>query len=642
VEPLPPVTPSVVSLGAPVDMLVERRTAPLVSRRGVRRLLSAGPEPYRPLRRASGILELIDLAADSLPDPLSLLSATCRTAGAAAAEITVFDGRTARWSTEPGRVLDGEPTVVSFDLRFEGEVFGLLSLLPQMPFEDHPLDREAAEVAAGILGMSFGSVKLSARLAAELDDHEHALKHDLLTGMANRVAFDHAVERALSEVARGVGSIQTGGASQPNGAALVVLDLNRFKEVNAGFGHAVGDLVVAEIADRLSRSMPEHAIAARIGGDSFAVLLHGVADVEEAFALGVKLLQALDGPIEVEGAALHVNTAMGIAFAPEHGVTRSVLAQRADMALYAAKEHPESTLRLWEPSQDRVSSQQLELVVDLRDAIDQGSLEVHYQPKTNIATDSVIGVEALVRWKHPIRGWVRPDEMIPLAEHTGLIHDLTWFVLHTALAQCARWQRSGLPLHVAVNLPARSLRDPNLPQDVSNALQMSGLAGKWLTLEITESEFTTDSDVSRVVMAGLRELGVRLSIDDFGTGYSALSYLARLHVDELKIDKSFVTNLHDNDANLSIVRAIIDVAQGFGLETVAEGVEDQVVLDRLSVMGCTTAQGYLLSPPLAADPMSVWLVDRASKDRARSSSYVPSPAGSARTVSPLHLVKDSN
>jgi diguanylate cyclase (GGDEF)-like protein len=631
---VPPESPSVVTLVAPVDILVERRSAPLAARRGVRRILSAGSEPYRPLRRASGILELIDLAADALPDPLSLLAATCRTAGAAAAEVTVFDGRTARWSTEPGRVLDGEPTVVTFDLRFEGEVFGSLSLLPQIPAEEHPLDREAAEVAAGILGMSFGSVKLSARLAAELDDHEHALKHDLLTGMANRVAFDHAVDRALSDVTRSVGSIQAGGSIHPIGAALVVLDLNRFKEVNAGFGHAVGDLVVAEIADRLLRNMPERAIAARIGGDSFAVLLHGVGDVEEAYALGEKLLQGLDGPIEVEGAALHVNTAMGVAFAPEHGVTRSVLAQRADMALYAAKEHPESTLRLWDPSQDRVSSQQLELVVDLRDAIDQGTLEVHYQPKTNIATDSVVGVEALVRWKHPIRGWVTPDEMIPLAEHTGLIHDLTWFVLHTALAQCARWQRSGLPMHVAVNLPARSLRDANLPHDVANALEMSGVDGKWLTLEITESEFTIDSDVSRVVMAGLRELGVRLSIDDFGTGYSALSYLARLHVDELKIDKSFVTNLHDNDANLSIVRAIIDVAEGFGLETVAEGVEDQVVLDRLLAMGCTTAQGYLLSRPLAAEPMSVWLLDRTSKDRLRAETTWPAP--------PLHLVKDSN
>ena len=206
-----------------------------------------------------------------------------------------------------------------------------------------------------------------------------------------------------------------------------------------------------------------------------------------------------------------------------------------------------------------------------------------------------------------MRGAIPPDELVPLAEHTGLIHDLTWFVLHTALPQCAQWHREGLSMGVAVNLPARCLRDIDLPNDIANALTIAGLSGEWLTLEITESEFTTDSEVSRSVVERIKALGVRLSIDDFGTGYSALAYLARLDVEELKIDKSFVIDLADNPANLAIVRAVIEVASSFGLDTVAEGVEDERSLEQLRWLGCTIAQGYLVSRPLPADVLVDWL-----------------------------------
>jgi diguanylate cyclase len=545
------------------------------------------------------------LAATSLPDPLDLLRAALRVTDAAVAEVVLFDGRSSRWSTDPLMLLSRNPEfhegVIEISLDCNGEQLGSLFLLAH---DEAEIDASLAVLAGQFVAMALGTIRLSTQLAAELDIHEHESTHDQLTGMANRVAFEQAVDAALTQVSASLAT------TRPHGAALIVIDLNRFKEINASFGHAVGDTVVAAVAGRLVGSLETDCAAARIGGDSFALLLPNVSDLEDAQIQALRILRSVSGPIEAGDAMIHVDAAMGLAVAPFHGATRGALLRRADVAMYIAKESPESSVRMWDETQERVTHDQLELVVDLREAIERGELDVYYQPKTNISTGRVVGTEALVRWNHPLRGAVSPDELVPLAEHTGLIHDLTWFVLHTAMAQCAQWHSDGMELHVAVNLPARSLRDVELPDDIANALETAGLEGKWLTLEITESEFTNDSDISRTVVSRIRELGVRLAIDDFGTGYSALAYLARLDVDELKIDKSFVMDLAENPANFAIVRAVIEVASSFGLETVAEGVEDEGALARLAQLGCTTAQGYLMSRPLPAEEMGVWLRSR--------------------------------
>jgi diguanylate cyclase len=594
---------------------------------------------------AERLVQLGELASASLPDPLELLRATCRSTGASAAELVLFDGRSSRWATDPLRSLsaatrlhsphaganpgpipglseleqpadplsssvlsppladgpndrDASDAITEIPLQFNGEPFGSLFLAP---FAEATLDPVVAQLAGHFVALALGSVRLSAQLAAELDEHEHDFTHDHLTGLANRVAFEQAVDAALTEVA---GSMAT---AVPHGAALLVINLNRFKEVNTSFGHQVGDAVIAEVGSRLVRALGVDCAAARTGGDEFSVLLPNVHDIDHAVEQGQRLLRTLTGPIDTGEALIHIDAALGIAVAPHHGSTRNLLVRRADMAMDTAKDQPESTVRVWEPGQERVTQDQLELVVDLREAIEAGNLEVHYQPKTDLPSGAVVGVEALVRWAHPSRGFVSPEIIIPLAEHTGLIHDLTWFVMHTALADCSAWHRGGSPLHVAVNVPARSLRDPDLPDDVANALAMAELPGQFLTLEITETGFTEDNEVSRRVLEEIRKLGVRLSIDDFGTGYSALSYLSRLDVNELKIDKSFVHDMNHNPANMAIVRAVIDVADSFGLQTVAEGVENSEVLAVLAELGCSIAQGYFFSRPLSSADFVTWL-----------------------------------
>jgi diguanylate cyclase len=570
---------------------------------------------------SAALVELAALTGSNSPDPLDLLHLAVLAAGADHGDLVVFDGRTSRWSTSPqGALLDRNLTdrVGTTPLLHDGQHIGEVAFEWPIDTEtDHDsvtvtvavrLASASVAVVAQLLALTLGSMRLTAMLEAELDDHAHDATHDNLTGLANRVAFEAAIDRTLTEVSA---SLATAG---PVLAALAVLDLNRFKEINASFGHEVGDAVVAEFAQRLVAALPLGATAARIGGDSFAVLFSDVISIEDALEQAERLLRSVTGLIEIEEGALHIDAAMGIAVAPVHGITRNVLIRRADVAMYSAKERPESAAAMWAPEQERVTPRELALVADLKRALAHEELAVHYQPKITIDSGNIVGLEALVRWQHPERGWISPDELIPLAEHTGLIAEITTFVLNTALKQCADWHRVGHELNVAVNIPARALNDIDLPIEVEQALRDVNLEGRWLTLEITETQLTFDSPICRAVMVDLRKLGVRLAIDDFGTGYSALSYLARLDVDELKIDKSFVIDLAGNPANLAIVRAVVEVAESFGLTTVAEGVEDQGAWDRLSVLGCTTAQGYHLSRPISADAMTRWLLARIEPD----------------------------
>jgi diguanylate cyclase (GGDEF)-like protein len=565
------------------------------------------------------LTQLAHLSGSPLPDPLDLLHLAVAAAGAGQGEIVLVDGRNSRWSTVArggpidrsavdevgcvGLFHDGA-RIGELVLSWSASASGAMTSSSSSTVAAH-LTSASVVAAAQLLALSLASSRLSVMLEAELDDHAHDATHDNLTGLANRVAFEAAIDRALTEVSA---SLLTSG---PVFAAVAVIDLNRFKEINASFGHEVGDAVVAEVAQRLVRSLPIGSTAARIGGDSFAILLSDIVSVDDALEQAETLLTAVTGLIDIEEGALHIDAAMGIALAPLHGITRNVLIRRADVAMYAAKERPESAAAMWAQEQERVTSSELALVADLKRALAHGELAVHYQPKSSIDSGDVVGLEALVRWEHPERGWIAPDELIPLAEHTGLIAEVTTFVLNSALQQCATWHRLGHKLNMAVNIPARALNDVGLPSEVDLALRDVGLDGKWLTLEITETQLTFDSPICRAVMSELRALGVRLAIDDFGTGYSALSYLARFEVDELKIDKSFVLDLAGNAANFAIVRAVVEVAESFGLTTVAEGVEDQGAWDRLSVLGCTTAQGFHLSAPISAEAMTMWLCDRA-------------------------------
>ena len=590
----------------------------------------------------AALAALADHSANGSADAATLLDGARVALGASRADLTLLDEQGSRWTSGAmsdvaqgvGSVIDltidsplvpvgGElwlsalrrprPTIVATTdgrllvapLLLHGSATGMLAAVFDKDRTASRIDDlNVARTVAQLVALSLGSATLSARLRAEVDYRDHHATHDTLTGLANRFAFEAAVDDALAHVASSLAT------PHPQACALLIIDLNRFKEINTSLGHQVGDSVVLEVSRRIVDALPPESMVARFGGDQFAVLLPDIGGSGPAEAVAQTILDSVSAIVELDTIDIPVGVAIGVALAPLHGGTRHFLLRRADVAMHAAKEQRQSAVQLYSPEYEQVSTRQLSLVADLRRALDGDELEVHYQPKSTIVTNQVVGVEALVRWRHRDLGHIAPDELIPLAEHTGLITDLTRFVLRTALEQCATWNRQGMPLHVAVNLSAQALCDEGLPAEIAAALQRAGVAGPSLTLEITESQFTVDSAVSRRVLAGLRSLGVRLSIDDFGTGYSALAYLARLDVDELKIDKSFILAMGHSEANLAIVRAVVEVADSLGLATVAEGVEDQQSWDRLNVLGCTTAQGYLLSRPLPSDSMGMWLWER--------------------------------
>jgi len=387
--------------------------------------------------------------------------------------------------------------------------------------------------------------------------------------------------------------------------ALLLLDLDRFKEVNDTFGHQQGDLLLCEVGRRLRGALRASDTLARLGGDEFAVLLPDT-DADGAEATAEKLRAALEPPILVERQPVAVGASVGIALCPDHGADASTLLRHADVAMYTAKQAG-TALATYDAAQDQYSPERLGLIAELRQAIAHGGLILHYQPKADVSTGRVRGVEALVRWQHPARGLIPPDQFIPLAEHTGLIAPLTSWVLDAALRQRRVWARDGLDLDVAVNLSMWNLRDPALPDTVAALLERYDVPAARLCLELTESSVMADPAHSLAVLARLRALGVRLAVDDFGTGYSSLAYLKRLPVDEIKIDRSFARDMGADDTDAAIVRSTIGLGQSLGLTVVTEGVEDRATWDLLAAGGCDLAQGYYLSQPLPADELCRWL-----------------------------------
>ncbi len=424
----------------------------------------------------------------------------------------------------------------------------------------------------------------------------HEALHDALTGLPNRTLISRRLADAVLNVRRGTCTA----------LAVMIMDLDGFKEVNDTLGHAHGDVLLQEVATRTTAAVGAGGTVARLGGDEFAILLLDV-DGDDALQVASRVREALHQPVVIDDVGVEIGASIGVALAPTHGLDASALLKRADLAMYDAKRTGVG-LCVYQPSRHAPASPaRLALVSELRQGLSSGQLIIHVQPKTLLTTDQVSGVEALARWQHPQHGLLMPDDFIDLAERSGLIRPLTMAVLDAALAAVASWQRLGATMTVAVNLSVRSLTDNDLPADVARLLHEHGVAAERLTLEITETSIMTDPARSIGVLVRLAELGVRLSVDDFGTGYSSLAYLKRLPVHEVKIDRSFVTNMvHDSD-DATIVRSIIDLGANLSLDAVAEGVEDEATCDQLRSMGCATAQGYHVSRPMPVDEFPAWL-----------------------------------
>jgi len=425
---------------------------------------------------------------------------------------------------------------------------------------------------------------------------EYQAHHDALTGLPNRTLIREQLGAALED-----------GRSHDRAAALLMMDLDHFKEVNDTFGHDAGDALLRQIGPRLREVLPKGAAVARLGGDEFGIVLPEADEVEATAAAG-RLLLALDRPFEVHGQLLDIASSIGIAVYPQHGDSADGLLRCGDIALFVAK-RSRGAFVVYAPEHDRRGLSRLTLMAELRQGIAAGQLVLHFQPLVSLRDRSITGVEALVRWNHPLRGMVPPAEFIPFAEKTRLIQPLTQWALHAALRQCRIWHGEGHTIPVAVNISMRDLVDPRFPDVVAATLRETQAEPAWLRLEITESIIMSEPERAIETLGRLRKLGIRLSVDDFGTGYSSLAYLHRLPVDEIKIDKSFVSRIAAASSGASIVRASVDLGHSLRLETVAEGVEGARTWDLLAALGCDTAQGFYISRPMAAAGLLSWLAE---------------------------------
>jgi diguanylate cyclase (GGDEF)-like protein len=430
------------------------------------------------------------------------------------------------------------------------------------------------------------------RLLAQL---RHDAYHDSLTSLRNRLGFREAAAEILRRDA--------------SPCAVVVIELGLLSAVNDALGQAWGDRVVLGAGLRLCRTLADHALTARLEGDTFAALLTGVG-AQQALQAAQRVQAALSEPYPLDKLAVECTAVVGVALTGvEPTRDADILLQRADVALRAAR-GAEATVRSYLPSMGQLLMRRFQLVTQFRQALETGQVDVHFQPQLALPTRQVVGVEALVRWQHPEFGMLDPVEFVTLVETTGLIDPLTDYVLNRSLAQCRSWLDRGLSLSVSVNLSVRNLADAQFPRRVTRALGRHQVPAELLGFELTESAVMTDPERALPVLRGLHALGVRIAVDDFGTGYSSLAYLRRLPVDEVKIDKSFVLGLASDLGDLAVVRAIIELGHSLGLSVVAEGVEQDATRDQLVEMGCDVAQGYLISRPLAPDRFDAWLAAR--------------------------------
>ncbi len=462
-------------------------------------------------------------------------------------------------------------------------------------FTFSPDDVRLLQTLANHASVALANGRLVDQLTEQAAAREYEALHDPLTGLANRTLFQRELATAIAAP----------GAK----AAVLLMDLNSFKDVNDTLGHSVGDLLLRDIGGRLQRALESTGgLVARLGGDEFAVLLPGIGGELAAKTVAYEVLAVLEQHTTIDGLRVDTGASIGIALCPLHGTEAVTLLRRADIAMYAAKES-QGHVQLYTPERDYHSPQRLALVGELRSTVERGELRVVYQPKADLRTGRVVGAEALARWNHPDRGFIPPDEFIAVAERSGIIRELTMHVLRTALKQCRAWRLAGHQLTVSVNLSAHSLR-ADFPAQVAQILAETGVAAAALTLELTESSIMADPEHTGQVLDQLSAMGVNLAIDDFGTGYSSLTYLKRLPVDEIKIDKSFVLNMGRDEDDLAIVRSTVDLGRNLGLRVVAEGIEDRDTWSTLKTLGCDLAQGYYLSTPATPQEFDEWLKAR--------------------------------
>ena len=479
-----------------------------------------------------------------------------------------------------------------------GVVVGLVAVLDRLGDQGSfgESDRTMFATLAHHASVALENGRLIDRLHQAASEREHEATHDSLTGLPNRVLFAQRLRGAL-----------VASAGQPVYAAVGLMDLDGFKEINDTLGHQVGDVVLAEVGRRLRLVVDADVHVARLGGDEFSLLFVGARDRATVEASGRRIREEVARPMAIDGMRINVTASVGFALAPDDASDGPTLLQRADIAMYRAKAGLGNGVAFYESTSDENTPRRLQLVSGLRNAISDGQLSLLYQPKADLTTGDVQGFEALVRWRHPELGLLMPDEFIPLAERAGSITELTQFVLKTAFAQAGAWRSSGRRWSVAVNISTRNLLDDDFVESVADLLIATSCDPRLVTFEITETSVMTDTKRTIDVMQGLADIGIRLSVDDFGTGYSSLMYLQQLPVEEVKIDKLFVTQM-ENDPNAeAIVRSVIDLARNLGLRVVGEGIEDRYLWDRLGQLGCDIGQGYFLARPMPVSDIVPWV-----------------------------------
>ncbi len=480
--------------------------------------------------------------------------------------------------------------------------------------------------AAAVLGLVIGVVVIR-NVTRQADRLQHQAMYDGLTNLPNRALFADRLQQAILI-----------GRREKQPFALIAMDLDRFKEINDTLGHSAGDQMLQHVAVRTRACLRESDTVARMGGDEFSILLATADDVDGAVTVARKILKALAEPIDIAGQKTEIGASLGIAIFPEHGEDGTVLQRAADVAMYLVKQ-TRGGYKTYSRDIGEGAEHRLTLQGELRHAIANNELVLHFQPQINFESQTIHGVEALVRWHHPKHGLLPPDQFIPQAEQTGLIKPLTYYVLRSALRQCEQWQRMGIDLSVSVNISAVNIQDPEFVEEVAKLLNEFNVPPSRIELEVTETAVMSEPARAVACIKELCALGLQIAVDDFGTGYSSMAYLKELLVAKIKIDKSFVKDMvasHNDDV---IVRSTVELGHNLGLKVVAEGVENEVVWDRLKALGCDDGQGYYMSRPLPADTFAEWLehspwaVRRAADEAIGDTLGEKAPAGFGKKAS---------
>ena len=462
----------------------------------------------------------------------------------------------------------------------------------------------------------------SEELEEKRAENEYQAFHDHLTGLPNRLLFRLQLGDAIDDATANGGRL-----------AVMLMDLDHFKEVNDALGHHVGDRLLAAVGPRLAGTLRDEDLMARLGGDEFGVLVRDVADDATAIGIAERLIDGLHHPVTVDELDLDVSASIGISFYPDHALDADTLLRHADVAMYASKETG-TAFEVYDESIDTHKPELVKLVSQVRPAIDDGQFRMYFQPKVRLADGRVAGAEALIRWHHPTLGRLAPADFIPMVEKTVLLQPLTHWALNDVLRAWRRWSDEGIRIPVAVNVSPRTLLDQDFPQVVGDLLARWNVPPKFLRLELTENFLVADSGRSDAVLNGLSQVGVGLSIDDFGTGFSSLSYLKRLPIEEIKIDRSFVSQMMDRVEDFTIVRATVELGRNLGLRVVAEGVQDRDTFDRLGDFGCDEAQGFYIAKPLEPEDFWRWLSSREMSGETPEHTLAdqPAPRGKLRAV----------